>query len=126
MLRNSHSIAFRLWLLAICVVVVGSLAPHGSTLMKTVDRLPVNDKVLHFAAYVLLAGLAALGFSQPRDALLAAGSMAFLGVLLEFAQYLAPVRTPEVADEIANVLGVICGIALAFPLRKSRPWATRV
>ena len=121
---NSRAARF-LWFVTVCVIVIGSLSPANSSLMTAVSRLSVNDKILHFTAYVVLAGLAVLAFSRPLDAFLAAGSMAVLGLLLELGQYLAPGRTPEVADEIANVLDVICGIALAFPLRKSRMWATR-
>jgi VanZ family protein len=109
-----------------CIIVIGSLSPANSRLMAAVDRLPVSDKTLHFTAYLVLAGLAVLAFSRPLDALFAAGSMALLGVLLEFGQYFSPGRTPDVWDEVANVLGVICGIALAFPFRRSRLWAGRV
>jgi VanZ family protein len=54
------------------------------------------------------------------DAFVAAGSMTLLGLLLEVAQRFVPGRSPEVADEIANILGVACGTALAFPFRARR------
>jgi len=88
--------------------------------MRTVDRIPVSDKILHFTAYVLLAGLAMLGFRRPQYALMAASSMALLGMFLEFGQHFVPGRTPDVADELANIIGVAGGITLAFPFRQPR------
>ncbi len=120
MQANWRTLAFLLWVLAVCIDVIGSLSPHTSVVMKVVARLPVSDKVLHFSAYVLLAGLATLGLNQTMTALLSAGSMALLGLLLELGQYFVPGRTPEIADELANCLGVVCGIALAFPFRRLR------
>jgi hypothetical protein len=105
-----------LWMLAIGVVIIGSLYPGNSWLMRGVDRLGIWDKALHFVAYFFLATLPVLGF-QGKTGALWAGSMALLGLLLEFAQNFAPGRSPEFADELANITGVACGILFGLSLR---------
>jgi len=107
-----------LWGVAICLTVIGSLSPGNSTLMRAVSSLHVSDKTLHFSGYALLAILPILGMRRKASALWAAGSMVLLGLLLELAQNFVPGRSPEVADEVANALGVACGIVIAFPFRR--------
>jgi len=99
------------------VVVLGSLSPANSSLMRAVASIHVSDKVLHFVAYVFLASFPVLGMRRKFEALVAAGSMMLLGLLLEITQHFVPGRSPEIADEVANMLGVLCGMALAFPFR---------
>jgi VanZ family protein len=106
-----------LWPAAIGAVVIGSLSPADSSLMHAVASLRIDDKVLHFSAYVFLAILPVLGMRRKMDALLGAGSMMLLGLLLEIAQHFVPGRSPEVADEAANMVGVACGMVMAFPFR---------
>ena len=76
-----------------------------------------NDKILHFSGYLLLAILPVLGLRRKINALMGAGSMVLLGLLLEIGQNFVPGRTPELADEVANSLGVACGVVLAYPFR---------
>jgi len=106
-----------LWAIAIAVVVIGSLSPANSSLMRAVASIHVQDKVLHFLGYVLLASFPVLGMRRKLEALVGGGSMILLGLLLEIAQHFVPGRSPEIADEVANMLGVACGMALAFPFR---------
>jgi hypothetical protein len=83
------------------------------------------DKVAHFAAYGALGAAAAWAqltlLSKRRITALA---LALYGVLLEAVQGLGGVRTPEVADAIANGLGAVAGlggaIILARIIRKLR------
>lgn len=100
------------WLFAAGVVVVigGSLLPSSSPVMTAVGRLPVTDKVLHFTAYFTLAAMAALGRPAVRTVLLLATGLALLGALLEVAQNLVPGRSPDIADEGANILGCVFGV----------------
>src|SRR5205085_3838604 len=49
-----------LWLLAILIVIVGSLLPGDSSPMRALDRLHISDKIEHMAAYTVLALLPAL------------------------------------------------------------------
>src|ERR1700732_4686201 len=116
---NPTVAAYVLWPAAVGIVVIGSLSPGDSWLMGSVDRLGIWDKALHFGAYLLLAVLPALGFQKRSTALWSAGSMVLLGLLLEIAQKFIPGRSPEAADELANAVGVSCGMALVFPLRST-------
>jgi len=98
-------------------VVLGSLSPANSLLMRAVASTHIQDKILHFVAYVFLAIFPVLVNHRKEEALGGAASLILLGLLLEITQRFVPGRSPEVADEVANVLGVLCGMALAFPFR---------
>ena len=114
---NIAKSARNVWPVAMGIIVLGSLSPANSFLMRAVASTHIQDKVLHFVAYVFLAILPVLGIRRKSEALVGAGAMVLLGLLLELTQHFVPGRTPEIADEVANVLGVACGIAIAFPFR---------
>jgi len=101
-----------LFLISAVAVIIGSLLPGASPVIRAISMLPVSDKMLHFGAYLLLSTLAALGQRGWRTAILFALSLAVLGGALELAQHLVPGRTPELADEAANVFGVLCGLVI--------------
>ena len=106
-----------LWLFALGWVIVGSLAPASSPLMVMVGRLHVSDKILHFFAYLLLALLPVVSFKSRRRGIVTGLLMALLGAALEGGQTLSPGRNVELADILANNLGVFCGLLLGLPLR---------
>ena len=87
--------------------------------MQALGELDVSDKILHFAAYAVLAFLPSLHERWPALGAALLGAMA-LGVLLEFLQRLSPGRNFEVADMVSDACGVLCGLVLALPLRSSR------
>lgn len=93
--------------------IIGELLPGNSTPMGWIAATHINDKALHFGAYAVLAFLPVFGFGRRRGILLAL-SMVALGMALEFAQRLVPFRSFEVADMMANALGVSTGIVLAL------------
>jgi hypothetical protein len=64
------------WLLAILAVIVGSLLPANSLVIRTLDRLPVSDKMENVGMYALLALLPAV--RERRNVVIgaAAGAMA--------------------------------------------------
>ncbi|MCB2112624.1 MAG: VanZ family protein [Parvularculaceae bacterium] len=75
----------------------------------------LGDKVAHFLAYSALGGSAALsGFAigGRRAALIAA--LAVYGALLEYVQGLGGVRSPELADAVANSLGALFSFPVAL------------
>ena len=89
-----------LTLLAICVIVVMSLRPSVS--MGGIAHI---DKVLHFGAYAVLAGLARLGWPKLWGAWIFL-SFAILGIGIEIAQHMMSVgRTGSLGDTAANLLG---------------------
>ncbi|WP_251006420.1 VanZ family protein [Stenotrophomonas sp. ISL-67] len=103
-----------LWWLAIVVTIVVCLIPPPPL------ALPQNsDKVEHFLAYFLLAS-AAVQIYRTRAALLwASAGLVLLGVGIEFLQgALTTTRMADPMDALANSVGVLAGMAIAFtPLR---------
>jgi len=82
----SSRLLYVLWLVSILLVVIGSLLPASSPVIRAVGRLPVSQKVLHFCAYTWMALLALLTIKRRPLAVMAALSMILLGVALEFGQ----------------------------------------
>jgi|ERR1051326_555706 hypothetical protein len=108
--RRQRALASVLFAGGVIAVIVGSLLPASSPVMTAVAALPFTDKAIHFTAYLTLAALAALARPGLRAAASFIVGLALLGAALELAQNLVPGRTPELADEFANVLGSISGI----------------
>jgi VanZ family protein len=104
------------WLVAILVVVVGSLLPAASLPMRMLDRLQISDKIQHFGAYAVLAFLPAVHERWKLIAVAGFGLMA-LGYGLEVGQLYSPGRSYDLADFAADAVGVCCGVILAIPLR---------
>jgi hypothetical protein len=77
-----------------------------------------GDKVAHVAAYAALGATAAAG--EIRIAGRAIGTLVALaayGALLEGVQGLGGVRSADVADGLANLVGAVSGFGLAAALR---------
>ena len=94
----------------IAAVIWLSLTPHPV-------EIPVEqgDKLGHFAAYgTLMFWFAQLDARQRKRLAYAAGFVA-LGMGLEFVQGLTDYRTFEVADMVANAIGVLLGWVGAPP-----------
>ena len=106
-----------LWAVLICCVVIGSLLPSESPVMVVIGGLQINDKVLHFCAYLALSFLPVIGFRDRRRGIVAGLAMFVLGVLLEAGQQFSPGRTVELGDLLANGAGVGCGALLGLPIR---------
>ena len=87
--------------------------------MRLVIRTGLNDKVLHFSAYTLLAAVPVFGFPL-RTGLPAAAAMILLGAILDLAQNFVPGRSFDLYDILANTLGVLIGIALGLLTRRLR------
>jgi VanZ family protein len=85
--------------------------------MRALDDLQINDKVLHFAAYMMLAFLPAM---HERRLLVvgAAFGVAALGVALEFGQLFSGWRDFEIGDMIADAIGVCVGLAAGIQMRR--------
>lgn len=105
---NGRRFARWLFLPALAIVVWGELKPgtHGPE--------AVWDKLLHFAAYFGLAGIAAVALGgRLRPALWAAFALAVFGGILEIVQSFVG-RDAEWGDEFANVIGVCTGLGAAL------------
>lgn len=104
-----------LWALAIAAIVIGSLLPPA-------DLPPMpggNDKLMHFLGYFVLAAGAVQLFARRIALFSACIAIALLGFGLEWAQgALTSNRQMDAADALANVLGVLAGLATQFtPVR---------
>ena len=106
-----------LWAILIASVVIGSMLPAASPVMIGIGRLQINDKVMHFCAYLSLSLLPVIGLRERRKGLLAGLSMFLVGILMEAGQHFSPGRAVEFRDLIANGAGVACGVLLAFLIR---------
>ena len=104
--------------MGIFIVVVASLLPSDSLPMRALDRLHINDKLEHFAAYAVLAFLPAVHERKWFIVAAAVGAVA-LGIALEFGQLFSGWRDFEVGDMIADAVGVCFGLASGIPLRST-------
>jgi VanZ family protein len=97
------------WLVAVCGVLVLSLLP-GKHLPPQV--LDIWDKAQHAFGFVVLTVLGVL--SYPSRAARTAAGLLVLGVLIEVAQSMTGWRYGEVADWVADVVGVAIGLPLGL------------
>ena len=103
-------------MIAILVVVAGSLLPAGSFPMRVLDHLQLSDKIQHFGAYAVLALMPAV-HERWRFVIVAGFGLTAMGFGLELGQLYSPGRSFDPADFAADALGVCCGVILAIPLR---------
>jgi VanZ family protein len=103
-----------LWMLAIGVVVVGSLLPA-----KDLPSVQVNDKFEHFIAYAALSAGAVQLFVRRLSWGFVCVLLVLMGIGLEYLQaQMALGRMLDRNDALANTIGVLIGLATAFtPLR---------
>jgi VanZ family protein len=107
-----------LWWLAVTLVVVVELLPA-----LLLPQLPEGgDKLEHLLGYGALA-FAAVQLFERRVLWRVGVGLAALGMALEIAQgTLTATRSFDLADELANSVGVLLGLAAAFtPLRDLLP-----
>jgi VanZ family protein len=114
---TSRQLLYSLWILSTLLVVIGSLLPAESQIVRAIGTLPVSTKVLHFFAYTWLGLVAFIAVRRRRYAVVAAVAMALMGIALEYGQRFIPGRTFEVRDMWINSVGVLTG-ALIVAARK--------
>ncbi len=106
------------WAALVVLVVTGSLLPGSSRVMRALNRLDLNDKFEHFAAYGGLGFLPTLREAAARLRFVLP-AVALMGVLLEFGQLYSPGRTYDTRDMLADLAGVTVGFLVALQLRTS-------
>ncbi len=78
-----------------------------------------SDKIAHFAAYAVLSAWFSLLVEQRKSLWVVLIGLIGYGLLLEFLQSLTSYRQGDIADAIANSLGVMTGLVFYFsPLRR--------
>jgi len=78
----------------------------------TAPGIKLSDKAMHLLGYCALMGWWGNVHADLKPRLRWAGVLVVMGVVLEFLQGWGGVRQFEVADMIANSLGVVSGLAL--------------
>tara|TARA_Y100000590_G_C15492568_1_gene928392 strand:+ start:626 stop:994 length:369 start_codon:yes stop_codon:yes gene_type:complete len=97
-------------LLLLLVVSVGSISFISGLVITGVDFM---DKVVHtFSYFVLMVWFSGL-YTNERNAIVGL-LLIILGITLEYIQTFLPYRFFDPLDLIANTVGVILGLALAF------------
>jgi VanZ family protein len=122
---SGPSLSWRLALLAglllyWTVLFIGTHLP-GDPSFRPTESLPHIDKVVHAAAFAGLAVLLLTGLSgwvRPSAALGLAVlvALALYAGLDEFSQGFVEFRQPDVRDWVADMLGVLVGMAVFFKI----------
>ena len=105
-----------LWLASVLVVIIGSLLPSDSLPIRTLEHLPLSDKIEHVMLYAVLTFLPTIHERRKHVIAIALGAIA-LGIGLEYAQLFTGWREFEIGDMVADAVGVCLGIAAAIPMR---------
>jgi VanZ family protein len=112
--RCALALAFKLAFVgATLMVVVLSLLPG-----KDLPAVGISDKLEHVIAYAILALLGGLAF--PRATMLLAVMLSALGIAMEICQIVVPGRSAEIADAVADAIGVGLVLVPLFVLRLVR------
>jgi VanZ family protein len=110
------------WGLLVCGVAAGSLLPASSPEIVAVSRLHVNDKVLHYVAYLVVSMLPVAVFPNAKAGMRAGLSMFVLSLVLEALQRFSPGRAVQAGDIVSNAAGVACGVLLGQRARLPADW----
>jgi VanZ family protein len=110
----SETARARGWIALCWPAVIASLIFIASSRARvaTPDVTRVDDKVVHFAVYGLMATLVCRVGRNGRAALWAFLAVSVYGASDEWHQSLVPGRAAEVADWIADTLGAAVAVAL--------------
>lgn len=105
----------KLWIVLACI---------GLLSLAIVSLIPVpdlggSDKLGHFFSYALLSAYLSLIVEQRKSLWRILFGLIAYGLFLEFMQSFTGYRSGDLADALANSLGVITGLAIYFsPLRR--------
>jgi len=95
------------WLALAAAVFVVALLPNAGP-----PSAWGADKVVHFAVFMVLAAVPAMVLSRGRAMLGAEVFLLGIGLSIELAQSFIPGRVGSGADFLADVLGVLVGVAV--------------
>ena len=100
------------------LAIIGLLALGVVSLIPAPD-LGGNDKIGHFIAYAMLSAWFSLLVEQRKSLWRILFGLIAYGLFLELLQGLTSYRSGDLADAVANSLGVITGLGFYFsPLRQ--------
>ncbi|MCP4494908.1 MAG: VanZ family protein [Gammaproteobacteria bacterium] len=84
------------------------------SLMPVSGDVGVNDKLIHLLVYACLSGWFSLIVRHRRSLIGVFIGLVVFGLLIEFLQGLTEYRSAELADAIANSIGVFIGMGIYF------------
>ena len=120
---NRRPRSWWLWVGAWALLAVATHVPPNRALEQIGDA----DRVVHFFAYFVLAGLGAYHLRQSRSGSIVAALMGWAVVYFAYAaadEWLQRFvgRTPSVTDWLADVAGVLAatGIAMVWSAKRGR------
>lgn len=100
------------------LILVFSLMPtSGETILFL-------DKLVHGLAYTGMAWLGLATFRSHRARWVATGFAVLLGIAVELIQRYIPGRSSSWADELANLIGIGCGLWLGRRWDLAELWDT--
>jgi VanZ family protein len=105
-----------IWVGCASAIILGSLLPGDSFPVRTLERLPINDKAQHALAYAVLTLIPVL-HEKWRHAAVFLVIAAVMGTLLEFGQLYSPGRSYDTRDMLADAIGIIVGVTCGLLLR---------
>ncbi len=115
---NAWKILGLVWLAGIALYGMLVLIPAPLPLMELTIAGGVKlGEVMHFLAFLLLAGSFPLAFPSRVLVITAPVALVLLNVVLEFAQMHIPNRRFSELDVLAGVLGCLAGTVLGGGLR---------
>lgn len=103
------------WLLVLVIIYL------SLTTDPVIIEVPFEyqDKFFHALAYFVLMFWFAQIYHTSKTRMSLAVALIFMGIFLEFIQSLNPVRFYEVADMVANTVGVVTGYLLTLTSAKN-------
>ena len=104
--RFPWRLVFRLFFFgSVIAIIVGSLIPSSDMPDTSID-----DKVIHFCAYLIAGVLAIQGFPKKRMRFVCLAALLVIGCGIEFAQQHVPGRSFDLIDMLANTIGATVSI----------------
>src|SRR5262249_40150788 len=97
----------------VLTVIVLSLLPG-----RDLPQVGLSDKLEHVIAYAGVALTGSLAFPRLSGFLWLLILLPALGIALEFCQLLVPGRSAEVADAVADIIGVLLVVLPALVLQR--------
>jgi VanZ family protein len=111
---NNTSLKYKLLWLSIGYLMVVFVIYSSLSTSEVVLEISLSDKLMHVLGYFGLMGWFMQIYRGKRAGFLLAAVFISMGIGLEFLQDLGGVRYFEVADMLANTLGVLIAWALSY------------
>lgn len=123
---NNTPLKYKLLWLSIGYLMVVFVIYSSLSTSEVVLEIKLSDKLMHVLGYFGLMGWFMQIYRGKRAGFLLAAVFIAMGVSLEFLQDLGGVRYFELADMLANTLGVLLAWALSYtPLAGILLWFER-